>query len=85
VLQVVPFVATDWLPWVVCLCVLSVVALLLIVIAPWKKVRDDSGLDDEAEMRLLLGEDPEQIDQDLAARDAERRAGVADLRPRADS
>ena len=74
----------DWLPWVVGLCILSAVALLLIVIAPWKKVRDEPGLDDEAETRLLLGEDPDEIDRDLAAREAERRAGVSDLRPRDD-
>ena len=77
-------VALDWVPWIVGLCVLSVVILILIVVAPWKRVRDESGLDDEAETRLLLGEDPEEIDRDLAARDAERRAGVSDLRPRAD-
>ena len=68
------FVAVDWLPWIVGLCVLSAVVLLLIVIAPWKKVRDDSGIDDEVEARLLLGEDPDEIDRDLAAREAERRA-----------
>jgi hypothetical protein len=75
----------DSLPWIVGLCVLSVVVLVLIVVAPWKRVRDDSGLDDEAETRLLLGEDPEEIERDLAAREAERRAGVSELRPRDDS
>jgi len=80
--SITPVVAMDWLPWVVALCVLSVLALLLIVIAPWKKVRDEPGLDDEAETRLLLGEDPDEIDRDLAAREAERRARVSDLRPR---
>lgn len=80
--SITPVVAMDWLPWVVGLCVLSVLALLLIVIAPWKKVREEPGLDDEAETRLLLGEDPDEIDRDLAAREAERRARVSDLRPR---
>jgi len=79
-----PLVAMDWLPWIVGLCVLSVVVLLLIVIAPWKRVRQEPGLDDEAETRLLLGEDPDEIDRDLAAREAERRARVSDLRPRDD-
>jgi len=77
-------VAIDWLPWIVGLFVLSAVILLLIVIAPWKKIRDDSGIDDEVEARLLLGEDPDEIDRDLAARDAERRSRVAELRPRGD-
>jgi hypothetical protein len=79
-----PDVAMDWLPWVVGLCILSAVALLLIVVAPWKKVREEPGLDDEAETRLLLGEDPDEIDRDLTEREAERRAGVSDLRPRDD-
>jgi len=80
-----PLVAMNWLPWIVGLCVLSVVILVLIVIAPWKNVRAEPGLDDEAETRLLLGEDPDEIDRDLAAREAERRARVADLRPRDDT
>jgi hypothetical protein len=77
-------VAVDWLPWIVGLCVLSAVVLLLIVIAPWKRIRDDSGIDDEIEARLLLGEDPDEIDRDIAAAEAERRARVAELRPRDD-
>lgn len=77
-----PVVAIDWLPWIVGLCVLSAVVLVLIVIAPWKRVRDEPGLDDEAETRLLLGEDPEAIDRDLTEREAEGRARVFDFRPR---
>jgi hypothetical protein len=77
-----PALGLDWLPWIVGVCVLSVVVLVLFVVAPWKRVRNDTGIDDEAETRLLLGEDPEQIDRDLAARDAEHRARVADFRPR---
>ena len=80
-----PIVAMDWLPWIVGLCVLSVLVLLLILIAPWKRVREEPGLDDEAETRLLLGEDPDEIDRDLAAREAERRARVSDFRPRDES
>ena len=78
-------VGLDWLPWIVGLCVLSVIVLVLIVVAPWKRVREEPALDDEAETRLLLGEDPDEIDRDLAAREAERRAQVADFRPRDDS
>jgi hypothetical protein len=80
-----PALAFDWVPWIVALCVLSVVVLILIVVAPWKRVRSETGIDDEAETRLLLGDDPEEIDRDLAAREAERRAHVADFRPRDDS
>lgn len=77
-----PVVGVDWLTWVIGFCVLSVVLLLLIVVAPWKNVRRERELDEEAETRLLLGDDPEEIERDLAAREAERRAGVAELRPR---
>ena len=62
-----PVLGVDWLPWIVGLCVLSVVVLVLIVVAPWKRVREEPRLDEEAETRLLLGEDPEEIDRDLAA------------------
>jgi hypothetical protein len=77
-----PVLGVDWLPWIVALCVLSVVVLVLIVVAPWKRVRNETGLDDETETRLLLGEDPEEIDRDLAEREAERRTHVAEFRPR---
>jgi len=77
-----PVVGVDWLTWIIGFCVLSVVLLLLIVVAPWKSVRRERELDEEAEARLLLGEDPQEIERDLAAREAERRAGVAELRPR---
>jgi hypothetical protein len=77
-------VAADWIPWIVGLCIVSVAVLVLILVAPWKSVRSEHGLDEEVETRLLLGEDPEQIDRDLAAREAERRSRVSELRPRDD-
>jgi hypothetical protein len=76
--------AIDWLPWIAGLCVLSFVVLLLIVIAPWKQVRQEAPLDDEVEARLLLGEDPDTIEHDLEAREAARRERVTEFRPRDD-
>ncbi len=73
--------ATDWVPWILGICVLSVVVLILIIVAPWRGVRREPPLDSEVEARLLLGEDPDEIDRDLAARDAQRRGQVTDLRP----
>ena len=73
-------VAADWIPWIVGLSIVSVVVFVLILIAPWKSVREEGELDEEAQTRLLLGEDPEEIDRDLAAREAERRSGVSELR-----
>jgi hypothetical protein len=77
-------VAANWVPWIVGLCIVSLGVLILILVAPWKSVRSERALDEEAETRLLLGEDPEQIERDLEAREAERRAGVSELRPRDD-
>jgi hypothetical protein len=77
---VVPVLA-DAVVWIVAVpVVLSLLLLLLIIVAPWKRVRDEPPLDEEVETRLLLGEDPDEIDRDLAARES-RRAPVADLRP----
>gem|GEM_PF-4648663 len=77
-----PVIATDWLPWIVGVCLLSLIVLILIVVAPWRGVRREPPLDDEVEARLLLGEDPDAIDRDLAGREARRRGQVTDLRPR---
>jgi len=69
----------DAFVWIAALSVLSVIVLLLIVIAPWKRVRDERPLDPEIETRLLLGEDPEEIDRDIASRQ-QGAAPVAELR-----
>ena len=75
-----PVLATDWLPWILGICVLSVIVLILIVVAPWRGVRREPKLDDEVEARLLLGEDPDEIDRDLAARETQRQQHVTELR-----
>ena len=58
--------------------VVGVVFIVLLIVAPWKSVRDEPPLDDEVETRLLLGEDPKQIAADEDAEDASR-APVRDL------
>jgi len=60
------------------LVVLAAVVFLLLVIAPWKSVRDEQPLDPDIETRLLLGEDPAQVAADADAAEA-RRAPVVDL------
>ena len=70
--------ATDLLPWILGVCVLSVILLILIIVAPWRGVRNEPKLDDEIETRLMLGEDPDEIDRDLAAREMERRGQASD-------
>jgi hypothetical protein len=72
--------ATDWLPWVAGIGLVGAIALVLIVVAPSRRVRADSGIDREAETRLLLGEDPAEIERELAAR-SEETGSVSKLRP----
>jgi hypothetical protein len=40
---------------------LAVVGLVLIIVAPWRKVRAEPPLPRDVQARLLLGEPPEQI------------------------
>lgn len=75
-----PVLAVDWLPVVVALCALSVAVLVLIVVAPWQRVRREPPLDEDVETRLLLGEDPAELDRELEAR-RQGAAPVAELRP----
>jgi hypothetical protein len=77
----------DTVVWVSALVVLAIVALLLILIAPWKSVRDEPAIPTDIETRLLLGEDPSKVAADADAAEA-RRAPVVDLdanRPDEDS
>jgi hypothetical protein len=65
---------------------LCLVALAIIVVAPWRKVRAEHGLPDEVESRLLLGEDPKEIaeEEDHAEpseSSASPRAEILDLDP----
>jgi hypothetical protein len=68
-------IISSALPWIVGACVLLGIVLVLVVIAPWSHVRADSRLDHEIQARLMLGEDPDEIDRDLAQRANEHQAG----------
>jgi hypothetical protein len=71
--------------WIAVVCALSVVGFLLILIAPWRWLsspnRESRRLDKDIETRLLLGEDPEALAEELDARARARRASVAELHP----
>jgi hypothetical protein len=71
--------AIDLVPWLGGLCALLVAVLALVVVAPWRK-DEDVALDPEVQARLLLGEDPEEIDQQLGTEQA-GTPPVADLHP----
>lgn len=72
--------------WVaILLGVACLAALLIIVVAPWSKIRAERPLPNEVESRLLLGDDPAKIAQE---EDEERnqpssspRADVLELDP----
>jgi hypothetical protein len=74
----VTVLGADTVLWVGIVVVVATLALLLVVIAPWKSVRNEPPLDDDIETRLLLGEDPAKIAADVDVADA-RRAPVIDL------
>jgi hypothetical protein len=67
--------------WFVAVGALSVAILVLIVAAPWRRIRAESRrLDPDVETRLLLGEDPHELAEELDER-IESPAPVAELRP----
>jgi hypothetical protein len=55
---------------------LAVLGLVLIVFAPWRKVREEKPLPPDVETRLLLGEPPDAI-----ASEADERPGGAPPAP----
>ena len=73
--------AMELAPLLGAICgVFAILVIVLVVAAPWRRVREESQLDEEVQTRLLLGEDPDEIDRDIAARQ-EQGAPVSDLRP----
>src|SRR5262249_1591035 len=67
-------------PVIAAVCALCVVGLLLIVVTPSRRIRDEARLDQDVQPRLLLGEAPNSIDREVEADTAEH-APVADLHP----
>jgi hypothetical protein len=62
-------------PWAVTgivLASISAAVLMLIVIAPWRSIRQEPPLDDEAETRILLGDDPAAIAEEEQEAEEER-------------
>lgn len=60
--------------------VVAAVAVFVLLLAPWKSVRNEKPLDTDTETRLLLGEDPAQVAADVEASEARRGpdAGASD-------
>ena len=47
---------------------LSAATVVVIIWAPWRKVRAEQPLDETVESRILLGEDPQQIAAEIDTR-----------------
>ncbi|HUF84349.1 MAG TPA: hypothetical protein VMQ81_07140 [Acidimicrobiia bacterium] len=67
-----PSLAVEtWIAVAVVLAATSAFVLLLIVVAPWRSVRQEPPLDDAVESRILLGEDPEVIEEEIEEEEKE--------------
>jgi len=64
------------------IAVASLIAIAVIVVAPWPEVRAEPPLDETVESRLLLGEDPAQVAADSPG--SEARTDVGAFPPDAD-
>jgi hypothetical protein len=72
--------------WVAILVgVACLLALVVIVVAPWRRIRSEPRMRGDVETRLLLGDDPKEIAEEEDEEEAEGpsgpRAEVLDLDP----
>jgi hypothetical protein len=75
---------TQWVAIVVGF--VCVAALVVIVVAPWRRIRSEPRISDTVETRILLGDDPRKIAEDEEEREHDDgpsgpRAEVLDLDP----
>ena len=80
------YLALETNQWVAILVgVACLGALVVIVVAPWRRIRSEPRMSDDVESRLLLGEDPKDIAEEEDEEEAEGpsgpRAEVLDLDP----
>jgi hypothetical protein len=79
-LEYVMLLGLETNQWVaILLGVACLAALILIVVAPWRRIRAEHPLPDAVESRLLLGDDPAKI-----AKDEEEEEDKPASSPRAD-
>jgi hypothetical protein len=80
------YLALETSQWVAILVGVACLGLLVvIVVAPWRRIRSEPRIPDDVESRLLLGEDPKEIAEEEGKEKAEGpsgpRAEVFDLDP----
>jgi len=62
---IAPLIAVGAIAVIGACSVLALIALIAIIWAPWKRVRRETALDADTESRLLLGENPKVVANDL--------------------
>ncbi len=80
------YLAVETNQWVAILVGVAFLgALVVIVAAPWRRIRSEPRMSDDVEAKLLLGEDPKEIAEEEDEEEAEGpsgpRADVLDLDP----
>jgi hypothetical protein len=80
------YLALETNQWVAILVgVACLGALVVIVVAPWRRIRSEPRIPDDVESRILLGEDPREIaeeeDKEKAEGPSGPRAEVFELDP----
>jgi hypothetical protein len=81
------YLALETNQWVAILVgVACLGALVVIVVAPWRRIRSEPRISDDVESRLLLGDDPKEIaeeqdEEEVAEGPSGPRAEVLDLDP----
>jgi len=80
------YLALETNQWVAILVgVACLGVLVVIVVAPWRRIRSEPRIPDDVESRILLGEDPREIaeeeDKEKAEGSSGPRAEVFDLDP----
>ena len=74
-----PLLAVEtWIAVAVVLVSVSALLVVLIVVAPWRSIRQEPPLDDAIESRILLGEDPAAIAEEEKEDQEEREAEAED-------
>ncbi|HEX6310753.1 MAG TPA: hypothetical protein VF152_03940 [Acidimicrobiia bacterium] len=71
----------TWMTVAIVLAAISALTLLLIIIGPTRSVREEPPLDEGVESRILLGEDAEQIEEELEEEEQEEGEGAPSDRP----
>jgi hypothetical protein len=80
------YLALETNQWVAILVGVACLGVLVVIVAaPWRRIRSEPRMSDDVEARLLLGEDPKEIAEEEDEEEAEGpsgpRAEVLDLDP----